>query len=76
MQGNAFTGGIPASWTSGMPALTAVSLANNPALCPAGGGAVASPGSNKPAVFYSPCDPSSPTLPGISPNYPVTKSVS
>lgn len=75
LQGNALTGGIPASWIDGMPALTAVSLANNPALCPTGGADVASPGSNKPKVFYSPCDPASPTLPGISPNYPVTNSV-
>lgn len=59
-----------------MPALTAVSLANNPSLCPGGGGAVTAPGNNKPSVFYSPCDPASPTLPGISPNYPVTRSVS
>jgi len=66
LQGNQMTGTIPADW-AGMTALDSASLANNPGLCTPG---ATSP--INPALYYGPCDPPSPPLPGISPDYPVS----
>lgn len=70
LQGNQFTGQIPASW-AGMTSLDNASLANNPGLC--------TPGDNSrlnvKGQWYGPCQGPSPLLPGISPDYPVSSCV-
>jgi hypothetical protein len=63
---NDLSGTIPASWAS-LPALQAASLADNPQLC------ADNPNANRDpnvAVYYGPCDPTSPQLPDINPYYP------
>lgn len=68
LQGNQFTGSIPASW-AGMTSLDNASLANNPGLC--------TPGDNSrlnvKGQWYGPCQGPSPQLPGVSPDYPVSR---
>lgn len=73
LQGNQLGGKIPASWAA-LPALISVSVANNPGLCTANPGA-SQVGANA-QLYYGPCDPPSPALPGINPNYPAVPVVS
>ena len=68
LSANQFNGKVPSSWGN-LSSLAALSLAGNAGMCSASGGGSGGGGGNQIATFYGPCDPSSPVLPGINPDY-------